>query len=49
MQTWIQFQQHFFQLQQHFSNYTSIFNKAAFCLGEKQGTGMLINGECSSW
>ena len=25
----------------------SIFDKAAFCLGEKQG--MLVNDECSSW
>ena len=24
-----------------------IFNKAVFCLGEKQG--MLVNDECSSW
>ena len=28
-------------------NHSSIFDKVAFCLGEKQG--MLINGECSSW
>ena len=28
-------------------NHCSIFDKAAFCLGEKQG--MLINDECSSW
>ena len=26
-------------------NYSSIFDKAVFCLGEKQG--MLINDECS--
>ena len=26
---------------------SSIFNKTAFCLGEKQG--MLVNDECSSW
>ena len=25
----------------------SIFDKAVFCLGEKQG--MLVNDECSSW
>ena len=25
----------------------SIFDKTAFCLGEKQG--MLVNDECSSW
>ena len=25
----------------------SIFDKTAFCLGEKQG--MLVNNECSSW
>ena len=25
----------------------SIFNKAVFCLGEKQGK--LVNNECSSW
>ena len=25
----------------------SIFDKSAFCLGEKQG--MLVNNECSSW
>ena len=25
----------------------SIFNKTAFCLGEKQG--MLVNDDCSSW
>ena len=28
-------------------NYSSIFDKTVFCLGEKQG--MLINDECSSW
>ena len=28
-------------------NNSSIFNKAVFCLGEKQG--MLINDDCSSW
>ena len=28
-------------------NYSSIFDKMVFCLGEKQG--MLINNECSSW
>ena len=28
-------------------NHSSIFNKAVFCLGEKQG--MLVNNECSSW
>ena len=27
--------------------YSSIFNKAVFCLGEKYD--MLINDECSSW
>ena len=27
--------------------HSSIFDKAVFCLGEKQG--MLINDECSSW
>ena len=28
-------------------NHRSIFDKAVFCLGEKQGT--LVNDECSSW
>ena len=28
-------------------NHSNIFDKAVFCLGEKQG--MLINDECSSW
>ena len=28
-------------------NHSSIFDKAVFCLDEKQG--MLINDECSSW
>ena len=28
-------------------NYSSVFDKAVFCLGEKQG--LLINDECSSW
>ena len=27
----------------------SIFDKTSFCLGEKEGTGMLIHNECSSW
>ena len=27
--------------------HSSIFDKAVFCLGEKQG--MLVNDECSSW
>ena len=29
-------------------NYSSTFGKAVLCLGEKQGTCMLINDECSS-
>ena len=28
-------------------HHDSTFNKAVFCLGEKQGT--LVNNECSSW
>ena len=28
-------------------NHSSIFDKAVFCLGEKQG--MMINDECRSW